>query len=286
MTRRLREFPKDSWTIERVSDDDGYTAARTVVTTMTPDEVIELVNASGLRGKGGAGFPTGMKWSFVPKDVFPKYVVVNHDEGEPGTFKDRELAETRSPPGDRGDHHRRVGESGGEGIHLLPRRVRPRVPAPRCRDRRGLRARASSGKGSSDRASTSTSCCTGEPGHTSAAKSRRCSIRSRVSGDSLGCGLRSRPSKGLYGQPTVINNTETLSSLPAIVTNGADWHKQWGTEKSPGTKVFSVSGHVNAPANYEVPYGTSLADLLDLAGGMRAGRLSKPSSPVVRAHPC
>ncbi|HYO60662.1 MAG TPA: NADH-quinone oxidoreductase subunit F, partial [Actinomycetota bacterium] len=79
--------------MDRVLDDGGYEAARRAVTSMSPDELIDLVKASGLRGRGGAGFPTGVKWSFVPKDVFPKYVVVNHDEGEPGTFKDRELAE-------------------------------------------------------------------------------------------------------------------------------------------------------------------------------------------------
>ncbi len=91
--RRLREYPDDSWTLKRVLDDDGYEAARKVVGSMTPEAVIELVTASGLRGKGGAGFPTGVKWGFVPKNVFPRYVVINHDEGEPGTFKDRELAE-------------------------------------------------------------------------------------------------------------------------------------------------------------------------------------------------
>src|SRR5687768_12164367 len=93
VTKRLREFADDSWTMERALADGAYEAARNVVTTMTPDEVIELVKESGLRGKGGAGFPTGVKWGFVPKNVFPKYVVINHDEGEPGTFKDRELAE-------------------------------------------------------------------------------------------------------------------------------------------------------------------------------------------------
>jgi NADH-quinone oxidoreductase subunit F len=91
--KRLREWPEDSWSMDRVLEDDGYKASKKVVTEMTPDELIAFVKDAGLRGKGGAGFPTGMKWSFVPKDVFPKYIVVNHDEGEPGTFKDRELAE-------------------------------------------------------------------------------------------------------------------------------------------------------------------------------------------------
>ena len=86
ITRRLREFPEDSWTIDRALDDGAYDSLRKVVTKMTPDETIELVKNAGLRGRGGAGFPTGVKWGFVPKDVFPKYIVVNHDEGEPCTF--------------------------------------------------------------------------------------------------------------------------------------------------------------------------------------------------------
>src|SRR5688572_2653776 len=93
VTRRLREHPEDSWSMYRALADGAYDAARKAVTSMESDDLIELVKASGLRGRGGAGFPTGMKWGFVPKDVFPKYIVVNHDEGEPGTFKDRELAE-------------------------------------------------------------------------------------------------------------------------------------------------------------------------------------------------
>ncbi|MDP9226458.1 MAG: NADH-quinone oxidoreductase subunit F, partial [Actinomycetota bacterium] len=91
--RRARRFPHDSWTLDRVLDDGGYESARRAITTMSPEETVELVKQSGLRGRGGAGFATGVKWSFIPKDVFPKYVVVNHDEGEPGTFKDREIAE-------------------------------------------------------------------------------------------------------------------------------------------------------------------------------------------------
>src|SRR5688500_9621749 len=93
VTGRLRDHPDDSWTLDRVRATGGYEAARRAVTEISADDLIELVKASGLRGRGGAGFPTGVKWSFVPKDVFPKYVVINHDEGEPGTFKDRELAE-------------------------------------------------------------------------------------------------------------------------------------------------------------------------------------------------
>ena len=269
---RLREFPEDSWTIERALDDDGYSAARTAVTSMKPEEVTELVTASGLRGKGGAGFPTGMKWSFVPKDVFPKYVVVNHDEGEPGTFKDRELAES--------DPHQLI-----EGIIIAAWANQAEKAFIYCRGEFALGSRRLDA--AIDEAYERGFLGTGIFNSSfdldivlhRGAGAYICGEESALL-DSLE-GFRGQPRlrppfpavKGLYGQPTVINNTETLSSLPAIVRNGADWHKQWGTEKSPGTKVFSVSGHVNAPGNYEVAYGTSLTDLLALAGGMSGGKL-------------
>lgn len=268
VTRRLREFPDDSWTIERALDDGAYEAARAAVTSMTPDEVTELVKDSGLRGKGGAGFPTGVKWGFVPKDVFPKYVVVNHDEGEPGTFKDRELAER--------DPHQLI-----EGIIIAAWANQAEKAFIYCRGEFALGSRRM------DRA-IADAYSKGFLGNGifgskfdldiilhRGAGAYICGEESALL-DSLE-GFRGQPRlrppfpaiKGLYGQPTVINNTETLSSLPSIVTNGAEWHKKMGTEKSPGTKVFSVSGHVNEPANYEVVYGTTLADILELVGGMR-----------------
>ena len=256
VTSRLRRFPRDSWTPKRALA-DGASTPRVRRLRWIQTTLIELVKASGLRGRGGAGFPTGVKWSFVPKDIFPKYIVVNHDEGEPGTFKDRELAEGDPFQLIEGDHHRSMGGASGRCVHLLPRRVRAWVATYGCGDRRVLR-RGLLGKGilGSDfdldmvlhRGAGAYIC-----GEESALL------------DSLE-GFRGQPRlrppfpavKGLYGQPTVINNTETLSSLPHIVAKGADWFKQWGTEKSPGTKMFSVSGHVEKPGNYEVPLGTSL----------------------------
>jgi NADH-quinone oxidoreductase subunit F len=278
VTRRLREFPDDSWTIDRALNDDGYAAARAAVTTMTPEEVTEVVTASGLRGKGGAGFPTGMKWSFVPKDVFPKYIVVNHDEGEPGTFKDRELAEA--------DPHQVI-----EGIIIAAWANQAEKAFIYCRGEFALGSRrlddaidAAYERGFLGRGIFGSSFDLDIVLHRGAG-AYICGEESALL-DSLE-GFRGQPRlrppfpavKGLYGQPTVINNTETLSSLPAIITNGAEWHKRWGTEKSPGTKIFSVSGHVKAPANYEVAYGTSLADLLALAGGMRDGGKLKAIIP-------
>src|SRR5688500_2799176 len=278
VTKRLREFADDSWTMERALDDGGYEAARTVVTSMAPDDLIELVKASGLRGKGGAGFPTGVKWGFVPKDVFPKYVVVNHDEGEPGTFKDRELAEM--------DPHQVI-----EGIIIAAWANQAEKAFIYCRGEFALGSRRldqaigeAYDKGFLGKGIFGSKFDLDIVLHRGAG-AYICGEESALL-DSLE-GFRGQPRlrppfpaiKGLYGQPTVINNTETLSSLPSIITNGADWHKGFGTEKSPGTKVFSISGHVNEPGNYEVAYGTSLADLLELAGGMRDDRPIKAIIP-------
>jgi NADH-quinone oxidoreductase subunit F len=268
--RRARAHPDDSWTLERVLDDKGYETARSVISDMSPEETIELVKDSGLRGRGGAGFPTGVKWSFIPKDVFPRYVVVNHDEGEPGTFKDREIVER--------DPHQLI-----EGIAIAAWACQANKAFIYCRGEFALGSRRldTAIKEAYERGFLGT----GIFGSSfdldivlhRGAGAYICGEESALL-DSLE-GYRGQPRlrppfpaiKGLYGQPTVINNTETLSTLPALLTNGADWFQQWGTEKSPGTKIFSTSGHINRPGNYEIPLGTSLADLLALAGGMRAG---------------
>jgi len=276
--RRIHEYPDDSWTIERAVDDGAYKGAKKAITTMQPDEVIDLVKASGLRGRGGAGFPTGVKWSFAPKDVFPKFIVVNHDEGEPGTFKDRELGEN--------DPHQLI-----EGITIAAWAVQASRAFIYCRGEFALGSRRL------DRAISDAyeRGFLGEGVFGSdfeleiilhrGAGAYICGEESALL-DSLE-GFRGQPRlrppfpavKGLYGQPTIVNNTETLGNLPDIILKGADWFRQWGTEKSPGTKVLSVSGHVNRPANYEVPMGTSLADVLELAGGMREGHTLKAIIP-------
>jgi NADH-quinone oxidoreductase subunit F len=272
VTRRLRDFPRDSWTIGRALDDGAYAAARKAVTSMSPDDVTEMVKASGLRGRGGAGFATGVKWSFVPKDVFPKYVVVNHDEGEPGTFKDREIVER--------DPHGVI-----EGITIAAWANQAGKAFVYCRGEFALGARRLDAaiRDAYDEGFL------GEGIFGSAfdldivlhrgAGAYICGEESALL-DSLE-GYRGQPRlrppfpavKGLYGQPTVVNNTETLATLPHILNHGVDWYRQWGTEKSPGTKVLSVSGHVRRPANYEVPLGTSLGEVLELAGGMSDGPL-------------
>ena len=276
--RRMHEHPDDSWTIERALDDGAYEGSRRAINEMKPEEVTDLVKASGLRGRGGAGFPTGVKWSFVPLDVFPKYIVVNHDEGEPGTFKDRELAEN--------DPHQLI-----EGITIAAWAVQAEKAFIYCRGEFALGSRRLDAaiRDAYERGFL------GEDLYGSGfnldlvlhrgAGAYICGEESALL-DSLE-GFRGQPRlrppfpavKGLYGQPTVVNNTETLGNLPDIVVKGADWFRQWGTEKSPGTKVLSVSGHVNRPANYEVPMAMTLADVLELAGGMRDGGAVKAIIP-------
>ena len=284
ITRRLREFPDDSWTIDRALSDGGYDAARKAVGQMTPDDLIELVKSSGLRGRGGAGFPTGVKWSFVPKDVFPKYIVVNHDEGEPCTFKDRELAEA--------DPHAVI-----EGIIIAAFANQANKAFIYCRGEFALGSRRLDQAISE--AYEKGFLGTGIFGSDfdldivlhRGAGAYICGEESALL-DSLE-GYRGQPRlrppfpavKGLYGQPTVINNTETVATLPWIIANGADAYKRYGSEKSPGTKIFSVSGHVAKPGNYEVPLGYKLRDILTLAGGMRDRKKLKAVIPGGASSP-
>jgi NADH-quinone oxidoreductase subunit F len=284
VTGRLREHPSDSWTLDRVLETGGYEAARECMTNVAPDDLIELVKNSGLRGRGGAGFPTGMKWSFVPKDIFPKYLVVNHDEGEPCTFKDRELAEL--------DPHGVI-----EGIIIASWANQANSAFIYCRGEFALGSRRLDAaiaeayqKGFLGEGIFGTKFDLDIVLHRGAG-AYICGEESALL-DSLE-GYRGQPRlrppypavKGLYGQPTVVNNTETLATLPWIVNNGVDAFKQYGTEKSPGTKMFSVSGHVGKPANYEVPLGTKLQDILDLAGGVINGKTLKAVIPGGASSP-
>ena len=284
VTGRMREHTDDSWTLERARATGAYEAAKRAVTDISPDDLIELVKSSGLRGRGGAGFPTGMKWSFVPKDIFPKYLVIKHDEGEPCTFKDRELAEL--------DPHAVI-----EGIIIGAWANQANKAFIYCRGEFALGSRRLDnaiadayeqgflGKGIfGSKFDLDIILHRGAGAYI-------CGEESALL-DSLE-GYRGQPRlrppypavKGLYGQPTVINNTETIATLPWIVNNGADEYKKFGTEKSPGTKIFSVSGHVKRPANYEVALGTSLADILELAGGMRDGGRPKATIPGGASSP-
>jgi NADH-quinone oxidoreductase subunit F len=250
---------------------DGYKAVEKITAAAcAPNDLIELVKASGLRGRGGAGFSTGLKWSFVPKDSpKPRYLVVNADESEPGTFKDRELM-TKNP-------HQMI-----EGMILASYAIKATAayitsaassPGSAVLEKAIAEAlrRATSGK-KPLRTDYELEChrhLGAAP--TSAARRRRCSTRSRAS-----AATRAQAAvpggRGPYACPTVVNNVETICAVPPIALNGADWYKQWGTEKSAGTKLFSVSGPVNKPGNYEVPLGLPTARVARGVRGRHEGR--------------
>ena len=268
--------------IETYRKQGGYEALAATLGQKTPDEVIEIVKASGLRGRGGAGFPAGLKWSFVPKaSPKPRYIVCNADESEPGTFKDRELM-VKNP-------HLLL-----EGMVLAGYAIGAKVGYIYFRgefacvqaivDKAIAEARAA-----------------GMLGDNVLGKGVAFQIHTHLGAGSYICGaetallsslegFRGQPRlkppfpavEGLYACPTVVNNVETLMNVPHIVKHGAPWYRQWGTEKSAGTKVLSVSGPVMRPANYEIPLGLPLRTLIEspeYCGGMRDGLKVKAVIP-------
>jgi NADH-quinone oxidoreductase subunit F len=267
----------------------GFEALRRTVTGKSPEEVIEVVKASGLRGRGGAGFPTGVKWSFLTPDVFPRYVVVNADESEPGTFKDREIME-RNP------------FQLLEGIALCAYAARASTAYIYCRGEfwdlgaeleahvaelraRGLLGRNLFGTDFSLEVFVHLGAGAYICGEETALLE---SLEGKLGQPRL------RPpfpaAKGLYGLPTVVNNVETLANLPPILERGADWYRSIGTKDSPGTKVFSLSGNVARPGNYELPLGTPFRTLIfEHGGGIPGGKQVKAilpagaSAPILRA---
>ncbi|MFM7230853.1 MAG: NADH-quinone oxidoreductase subunit NuoF [bacterium] len=258
----------------------GYEAVTASLGKRSADEVIEIVKASGLRGRGGAGFPTGLKWSFVPKQS-PKarYIVCNADESEPGTFKDHELM-VKNP------HQLIEGMILGGyaiGSHTGYIYLRGEFEyVQRILDRAIAEARAA-----------------GLLGDDVAGSGYAFQLHTHLGAGAYICGeetallsslegYRGQPRlkppfpavEGLYACPTVVNNSETLMAVPGIVKNGAAWYRQWGNEKSAGTKVFSVSGPVKRPGNYEVPLGYSMKQLIEQdCGGMRDGLKLKAVIP-------
>ncbi len=263
----------------------GYEAWRNAVTQMKPDALIDLIKASGLRGRGGAGFPAGVKWSFIPKDIFPKYVVVNADESEPGTFKDREIIE-KNP-------HQLI-----EGVALTCFAVQASTAYIYLRGEFKQPAKILQKAIDEARAA-------GLLGQKLFDSDYSLDIQLHLGAGAYICGEetalleslegklgqpRNRPPfpavVGLYSRPTVINNVETLANVPPIVLNGPDWYKKFGTEKSPGTKIFCLSGRVNRPGNYELPLGTPFKTLInDLGGGIVGGKALKGILPAGASAP-
>jgi NADH-quinone oxidoreductase subunit F len=258
----------------------GYQAFEKAVTSMTPEEVTEEVIKSGLRGRGGAGFPTGRKWTFLPKDSNkPVYLTVNADESEPGTFKDRELIEK--------DPHLVI-----EGTLITAYAIKCKLAFIYIRAEFVYGARQLNRAIEEARAK-------GFIGKNIFGKGLDIDVIVHRGGGAYICGEetalltsleggrghpRVKPPfpaiSGLYGAPTIINNVETLANVPHIVNRGGEWYASIGTEKSTGTKIFCLSGHVNKPGNYELPLGIPLRELIyDYGGGITDDRNLKAVIP-------
>jgi NADH-quinone oxidoreductase subunit F len=264
---------------------EGYEAWKKAVTSMKGDEVINVVKESGLRGRGGAGFPAGLKWSFIPKDIFPKYVTVNCDESEPGTFKDHQLI--------RMNPHQVI-----EGTALCAFAIGCNTAYIYCRGE--FKEPVVDLQKAIDQAYAA-----GMLGKNLFGTEYSLDIHVHLGAGAYICGEESalleslegrigqprlKPPfpavSGLYSKPTVINNVETLANVPGIVLHGAQWYRQWGTEKSPGVKIFSVSGHVKKPGNYELPLGQfSIQELFEMAGGTPSGLPIKAVLPAGSSSP-
>ncbi len=288
-----------AWTLAAYEDQGGYEGL-TKALEMVPADLVELVKESGLRGRGGAGFPTGMKWGFIPHDpdepggAKPNYLVVNADESEPGTCKDIPLM-MASP-------HTLI-----EGVIIAAHAINAKVAfiyvrgevlhvvrrlQAACREAyaAGHLGNGLNGKGIHDsgvtidlviHAGAGAYICGEETALLDSLEGRRGQPRLRPPFPAV---------EGLYSSPTVINNVETIASVPSIVTGGIDWFGSMGTEKSKGYTIYSLSGHVKAPGQYEAPLGITLRELLDLGGGMREGSELKfwtpggSSTPILTAE--
>jgi NADH-quinone oxidoreductase subunit F len=247
-------------------DHGGFNAYNKALTSMSAADVSNEVKTSGLRGRGGAGFPTGMKWSFLPNNIWPHYVVCNADESEPGTFKDREIMESNPFQFLEGVMIAAYGVQANVAyIYLrgefwqiaadLDRKIQELEQEGYLGDNifgtdYSLRLYTHLGAGAY--------ICGEETALLESLEGKLGQPRLRPPFPALA---------GLYAKPTVINNGETLANLPPIIENGADWHKSIGTEKSPGVKVFSLSGRVKKPGNYELPLGTTFRELIYTYGG-------------------
>ena len=270
----------EPYTLKTYEQLDGYKSWRKILAgKMTPEQVVEEVKASGLRGRGGAGFPTGLKWSFMPKTDVQKYIVCNSDESEPGTCHDREIL--------RYNPHALI-----EGMAIAGYAMGATVgynyirgefidePVPRFE------------------AALKEAYDAGLLGKNIKGSAIDFDLYTFVGAGAYICGeetallesLEGKQGKprfkppfpanfGLYGKPTTINNTQSLASVPMILNKGASWFAGLGPENSGGTALFSVSGHIEKPGNYELPMGVTFKELLELCGGVLGGRKLKAVIP-------
>lgn len=260
-----RVFKNESHTLASYAADGGYETAQRVLTTMQPNEVVDQVKASGIRGRGGAGFPTGQKWSFLAP-AFPRYLVVNADESEPGTFKDRIIMEY--------DPHQLL-----EGIILSSYAIQAELAFIYIRGeyyfaytRLVNAVREAKAKGYLGQGIFGTQKNLEIVVHRGAG-AYECGEETALL-TSLE-GYRGHPRmkppfpavEGLYAKPTIVNNVESIANVPHVMRNGVEWYRQFGTEKSPGMRIFCLSGNVKYPGLYELPHATSLRELIFTYGG-------------------
>ena len=270
-----------SWTIGAYEQQGGYSAL-TKALGQTPDAVVETVKASNLRGRGGAGFPTGMKWGFLPPydeaNPTPRYLVVNADESEPGTCKDIPLMMASphtlvegviiSSYAIRANHAFIYVR--GEVLHVI-RRLQRAVQEAYLAGHLGKNIHGSGyDLDVVVHAGAGAYICGEETALLDSLEGRRGQPRLRPPFPAVA---------GLYASPTVINNVESISSVPSIVGRGPEWFASMGTEKSKGFGIFSLSGHVKKPGQYEAPLGITMRELIDLAGGIREGHELKFWTP-------
>lgn len=274
---RFWDHPR-SWTLETYEDNEGYQGLKKAI-GMKPEDLVALTKDSGLRGRGGAGFPTGLKWGFLPPpDGGPRYLVVNADESEPGTCKDVPLMMAAPhfliegvaiTSFAIGCHHAFIYVR-GEIVHVY-RRVLRAVEEAYAAGHLGRNIHGSGfGLEVTVHAGAGAYICGEETALLDSLEGRRGQPRLKPPFPAVA---------GLYARPTVVNNVESIASIPPLLLHGPEWFKGMGTEKSSGFGIFSLSGHVTRPGQYEAPLGITLRELLDLAGGMRGGRKLKFWTP-------
>ena len=276
-----KQFGDQAHTLESYLKIGGYNAWKKILAEKTPAEtVIEEIKQSGLRGRGGAGFPTGMKWSFMPRNMpGQKYIVCNSDESEPGTCKDRDIL--RFNPHALVEGMAIAGYSIGATVGYNYMRGEF-MDEPFLRFEQAVKEAYEMGLlGKNIQGTGIDFDLHGSLGAGAYVCGEETALLESLEGKKGQ--PRFKPpfpaSFGLYGRPTTINNTETLSSIPAIMRNGGKWFADLGVHNSGGEKLFSMSGHLNNPGNFEIPMGTPFSELLKMAGGVRQGRKLKAVIP-------
>ena len=278
LTSRMDAHPADSNTLARYQATGGYEALRKALNEMTPDQVVDAVKASNMRGRGGAGFPTGVKWGFLA-DASPRYLVINADESEPGTFKDRQLLE-------RDPHQLLEGiiiSSYALGVDEAYVYVRGEYPKPARRLQRAIDEAYEAGLLGPDILGSGFALdvlihlgggayiCGEETALLNSLEGRRGEPRLKPPFPAV---------EGLYAKPTIVNNVESISNVPWITLHGGDAYAAIGPERSAGTRLFSLSGHVKKPGNYEIVMGITWGEMIyEIGGGIRDDRALKAWIP-------